>query len=551
MPRFELAKGGRGKGFSPCRNISKPRVLKERSDELLISAPRQMNSSLFLKKSTIPFFVFVTGACVLIIEITATRILSPYFGNTIFSVSSVISVVLFALSTGYFAGGKFADKYPKEELFYGIIAASGFCVIFLHIVAIAFLPAFGYQFSLITGPVVWSVALFFLQNFLLGMLSPFAIKLQAMRQEALGIGSVSGQIFFWSTFGSIFGSLGAGFFLIPHFGINSIILSIGFLLIILGLFSLLKIKVWLKLFLIAIFIILSLFLVGRTVDFVDSFKAKSVVYVRDGVYQRINIYDGQYQGKSARFLQQDRDSSAAEFINSDELVYKYTKYYAVYHILHPDIKEALMIGGGGYSVPKALLQDLPNVHIDVAEIEPSLFNLVKQYFNVPESPRLNNVVEDGRRLLVDSDKKYDFIFSDAYSSIYSTPEHLATREFFAIAKNKLSNNGIFIANVIGNLVPKKESLALSEIKTFKSVFENSYFFAVNSPDYPGLQNIIFVGYNSQHRVDMGDVSIRKDKNPIISHLSGQQINISKIDFSPYPILTDDFAPVEYLTAKEL
>ena len=61
---------------------------------------------MFFKKITIPFFVFITGACVLIIEIIAIRILSPYFGNTIFTVSSVISVVLAALSLGYYFGGK-------------------------------------------------------------------------------------------------------------------------------------------------------------------------------------------------------------------------------------------------------------------------------------------------------------------------------------------------------------------------------------------------------------------------------------------------------------
>jgi spermidine synthase len=286
-------------------------------------------------------------------------------------------------------------------------------------------------------------------------------------------------------------------------------------------------------------------------SFAKSMLASSVIYNQDGVYQRIIIYNNEYGNRPARFLLLDRNPSAASFIGSDELVYDYTKYYAVYSVLNPNVKEALMIGGGGYSVPRSLLRDLPYVNIDVAEIEPSLFDLAKQYFDFPESPRVKNVVEDGRRLLASSSKKYDFIFSDAYSSIYSTPEHLTTQEFFTIAKDRLHDDGVFVANVIGNLEPKEFSLALSEIKTFKSVFSNSYFFAVREPGYMGLQNLIFVGYNSPKVVDMASPGIINHKNAIIGNLAEKQINIGNIDFSPYPLLTDDFAPTEYLTAKEL
>ena len=499
----------------------------------------------FLKKATVPFFVFITGACVLIIEITATRVLAPYFGNTIFAISSVISVVLAALSLGYYVGGKLADKYPKEELFYGIIALSGFCIIFLHVLGIIFLSLFGYKLSLMEGPIISSVLLFFLQSFLLGMLSPFAIKLQAMRLQTSGIGSVSGTIFFWSTAGSIAGSLLAGFFLIPHIGLNAIILGTGFILIILGLYSFLKIPLWSKLLLMLALVVLFFSSINIF------YYANHAVYVKDGVYQKIIIYDDRYQGKPTRFLQQDRNSSAAAFINSDDLVYEYTKYYALYQIFNSDIKNALMIGGGAYSVPKALLNDLPDVHINVAEIEPSLFELGKKYFNVPDDPRLVNTIEDGRRLLYDSPQKYDMIFSDAYASFYSTPEHLTTREFFQMAKNKLNKDGIFIANVVGSLSFSDSSLLFSEMRTFEETFPNSYYFAVNSTSSQTPQNIIFAGYNSDAKINIDDPALKENKNPIIGGLAEKEIDIASFDLSKYPVLTDDFSPVEYLTAQEL
>ncbi len=499
----------------------------------------------FLKKFTIPFFVFVTGACVLIIEITAIRILSPYFGNTIFTVSSVISVVLAALSLGYYVGGRLADKYPTEKLFFGIIAASGAMVIVLHLAGVFFLSHFGYKISIINGPIISSLLLFFLQSFLLGTLSPFAIKLQKIRIEEMGVGSVSGQIFFWSTCGSIVGSLAAGFYLIPNFGIDKIILGTGFLLIVLGLFGNLKMPAGFKICAIVTIMVPVLFLV-------NSFEvnAGNFVYQQDSLYQKITIYDGFYSGAPTRFLLQDRNTSAAMFLGSEELVYPYTKYYALYQLFNQNPKETLTIGGGAYSVPKALLADLPNANVDVAEIDPLIFELGEKYFSVPDNPQLHNFVQDGRRFLRDTNKKYDFIFSDAYASFYSTPEHLTTQEFFELAKSKLSDNGVFIANVIGSLGQKPQSFAFSEMKTFKSVFENSYFFAVNSPASLGIQNLIFVGYNGDDIIDFNSTRIKNNKNPIIAGLSEKMIDANKINLSQYPILTDNYAPVDYLISKE-
>ena len=73
----------------------------------------------------LPAAVFLTGASVLVVEVTAVRVLSPYYGNTIFTVSSVISIILLALSAGYYAGGILADRRPSLRAFFAIIAASG------------------------------------------------------------------------------------------------------------------------------------------------------------------------------------------------------------------------------------------------------------------------------------------------------------------------------------------------------------------------------------------------------------------------------------------
>lgn len=242
------------------------------------------------------------------------------------------------------------------------------------------------------------------------------------------------------------------------------------------------------------------------------------------------------------------------FLDSDDptdLVHEYTKYYSLYKIFKPDVQNALVIGGGAYSIPKALLAELPNATIDVAEIEPSLFKLAKKYFGVEENPNLHNYTEDGRRLLRDSDKKYDLMFSDVYYSLFSIPTHFTTQEFFTTAKEKLSDDGVFIANLIGDLSRQQPSLIFAEIKTFQNVFPNSYFFAVKTPKKIDSQNIIFVGRKSDKKIDLNAVSILQNKNPIISSLRTKIVNLDRFDLSSYPILTDNFSPVEYLTAEVL
>ena len=280
----------------------------------------------------------------------------------------------------------------------------------------------------------------------------------------------------------------------------------------------------------------------------------AVIYNKDGIYEKITILDGTLGGRPTRFFQQDKSRSGAMFLDSNDptdLVYEYSKYYSIYKIFKPEIENALVIGGRAYSIPMALLYENPDSIVDVVEIEPSLFELSKEYFNVKESPNLNNYTEDGRRFLRDSEKEYDLIFSDVYYSLFSIPSHFTTTEFFEVAKEKLSEDGIFIANLTGNLSRQEPSFIFTEIKTFKSVFPNSYFFAVESPGQTNSQNIIFVGYNSDKEVDFSNYQMSQKVNPIISSLKEKEIDLDRFELSPYPILTDNFAPVEHMTAKIL
>lgn len=506
-----------------------------------------------LPRGLLPAAVFITGASVLVVEILAVRVLSPYYGNTIFTVSSVISVILLALSVGYRAGGALADRRPSLEWFFGIILVSGLLLLLFHTLGAFVLPPLSSALSLAVGPLVSAALLFLVPALVLGTLSPYAVKLQSVYTPGEGVGRVAGTIFFWSTLGSITGSLLAGFVLIPTLGIDRILIATGIVLFVLGFVPLVvlrgkRARLYSS---VAAFIVLS-----AAAWWAEPPAMGRVVYGRDGVYQKITIYEGEYLGRPSRFLLLDRSESGAMFLDSDdpsELVYDYTKYYSLYKIFTPRVQNALVLGGGAYSIPKALLAELPEAQVDVAEIEPSFFDLAKRYFRAADSPRLHNYVQDGRRFLHDSARTYDLIFGDVYYSYFAVPPQFTTREFFALAKTKLTPGGVFIANMIGDLSRRQPSLIMAEIRTFQTVFPNSYFFAVDAVDKVNLvQNITLVGYNSEQRVDVTAPPVTTHPDQLIRLLRYRVLDVGRrFELSSYPVLTDNFSPVEYLTARVL
>lgn len=502
--------------------------------------------NIFLKKFGLLVTVFLTGACVLVVEVVAVRILSPYFGNTIFTFSSILGVVLAALSLGYYVGGRFADKYPEERVFFGIIGLSGVTVLGVHALSVVLLPLIGYSLSLVSGPLVISVLLFFIPSFLFGLLSPFVITLQHKRFPERGVGAVSGDVFFWSTLGSITGSIASGFYLVPRFGVDRIMIGVGVLLFVLCLIGLAG-RVERKR-LLSLVLLLALTVVGVSSVVFASGAEEGVLYKEDGVYSQIVVRDVDHDGRPVRTMQLDRSASGAMYLDSlEDHVFDFSQYYVLYEPFEVDVERALVIGGATYTIPRALLESLPGTQIEVVEIEEDLYTLAQEYFALPEDERLTNVVGDGRRFLHDTPHTYDYIFGDAYYSLYSIPVHLTTVEFFELVHSKLNDDGIFIMNVIGDLAELDQSLTYSMIATLSEVFPNDYYFATEGPEEEGVQNLIFVGVKNDKEYTFDGES----EYEVVQKLSERRIDEDVLDLSGYTVFTDTYAPVEFLTWQGL
>jgi spermidine synthase len=278
-------------------------------------------------------------------------------------------------------------------------------------------------------------------------------------------------------------------------------------------------------------------------DFI--FKKNGFIDI-DTAYNRIWIYDYNDAGinRLVKIMRINTDNQSSMFIDSDELVNEYTKYYHLAKHFNPNFKKTLMLGGAGYSYPKDFLSKYPGASIDVIEIDPMVTMLAKKYFNLKENSRLKIYHEDARVYLNKTQEKYDVIFGDAFASRYSLPYQLTTKEAVRKKYNILNDNGFVILNIISSIEGEKGQFLRAEYATYKNIFPQIFLFPVQNPDDgEKVQNIILIALKSKDEQVFNDGDPKL--NEYLQHLWKKEINID------VPILTDDYAPVDYYISKTM
>jgi len=182
------------------------------------------------------FLAFSSGFSIMGIELLGGRILAPYFGSSVHIWGSIITVFMLSLSFGYLLGGKLSIRHPSLTK-YGLI----FLVASIMVVPIALFaePIMAFIFSHIEdsryGSLLASTALFFMPTIILGMISPYSVRLLVTNSERSG--QVAGGLYFVSTLGSALGTIITSFYMVLAFDVNAIILGFAGVLGTLGLIA--------------------------------------------------------------------------------------------------------------------------------------------------------------------------------------------------------------------------------------------------------------------------------------------------------------------------
>ncbi len=481
--------------------------------------------------------VFVCGALVMIYEITGSRLLSPYIGSSTYVWTSLIGIILAALSLGYWLGGKTADRKPELKILASIIFLAGgtvaVTILFKDIIlsAVAASPLILEIKSLVAAVLLFAPA-----SVLLGFVTPYAVKLKMI--SLADSGKTVGRLYALSTVGSIFGTFLAGFLLIPFVGSTKTLYLIGFCLIglsiLLAPFAVTKTNLT----------VLILFVFGILTTELQSYYLliTSDLHDIDTEYSRVRIFTttDEASGKKIRAMAIDPYFIQSKmYLESDELASEYAKYYHLIRHFKPDFQTTLLIGGAGYSFPKEYLKTYPGKQLDTVEIDPQMTELAKKYFRLEENPNLKIFHEDGRIFLNRAaPNRYDAVLMDAFGSLFSVPFQLTTIEAVTEIRRVLKNDGVVIFNVGGAIKGGASRFLQAEIATYKQVFPQVFLFKVRPErNDEEVQNLIIVASKSEKPVEL------KTADPQLSKILE---NIYPKPFiSQEEVLTDDLAPVEF------
>lgn len=488
---------------------------------------------------------FCAGAAIMIIEITANRLLAPYFGNSVYTWTALIGVVLIALSLGAYLGGRLADKTSRPDLLGWLLAGAAALTFLIPPIAYTLGPSMTHG-GIIAGPIFISLILFTIPGILLGAVSPASVRFYAQASGEGHIGASAGVISMLGSLGSFVGTFLSGFVLLSFLGVKTIFIGSGILLALLALIAFwmaAKLKTNLPKHLASTILTLFICLL------VNEKTEAGVIHQQESFYHRIRVKEETLNGRPARTLYLDSTLEGGIFTQGPGLPLNYQNYWNLTALnRNINIKRALFIGAGAFGMPAEITKTGNDVHADVAEIDPAVIHVGRQFFNLNDSPRVHAHAIDGRRFVQQAPHNtYDFIFGDAYQGIRYIPAHLVTKEFFLEIRDRLTTNGVFMMNLISAVEGPRAELLSAILATLHDVFPHVEVFHTGGPRNQA-QNLILIASTQSWKTWIEDTyhppsSI--EGRLLTHHLKPHQLP------APSSVLTDNFNSIDAIIARQL
>jgi spermidine synthase len=206
-----------------------------------------------------------------------------------------------------------------------------------------------------------------------------------------------------------------------------------------------------------------------------------------------------YDGRQARLLYGGHNTPQSGLALDDKpnLLFDYNqRFLEIALSLRP--KKVLVIGGGTFTLPKALLEHFYDIHIDAVELDPLLPQLAHHYFDLPDDERLRIIVDDGRHFLDQAQGLYDLIVIDAFSE-FVIPRPLYTVGAVKQYARLLTPDGVLAMNFIAKYKGTKKTLAHELVATFCTGFTAvSLYPADHTYQTNGEENILLVASHTEN-----------------------------------------------------
>ncbi len=456
------------------------------------------------------------------LELTASRMFAESLGISLYTWTGIIGVMLAGTAVGNTLGGWLAGR-GLPTLFICLAVAASLIIITL----IAYVPLTGSRILMPLG-LRWKIIaatflLFFPPMLALGTISPQVIAL-AVRDFA-HVGRTAGAIYAVSTLGAIVGTFATGFTLISTFGMyRTVIIAAGLAGIAALLVYARSQKFWALCWVACIWAIVS-------VGFYFSSPATTGITLETN-YFTIRVQEIPDEPRKRGLRLDSLTHSIVDLDNPQFLFYSHEQvqfaFAAKAHHDHPC--RLLVIGGGGYTLPRAVATALTGASVDVVEIDPGVTAVSYSHLALDREWGIRDYALDGRQFIseVATHDSYDVITLDAVNDL-SVPGHLLTREFNDSLKKCLAPGGVYLVTVIDN--PQRGRLWQATVKTLEQSFAHVQTLTIRR-DWTADQLDVQIIYASD--------------TPINASTVGRDVRVApSIPISDL-ILSDDYAPVDNL-----
>ncbi len=497
--------------------------------------------------------IFTSGLITLGVELSVSRLIGNVFGASNIVWANVIGLMLLYLTLGYFLGGRLADRNPSVVLFYRLfIWGSFFCTLMpimsIPILRWASIAMNSLAVPLALGAFITILVLFAVPITLLGMISPFAIRLAV--SDIQSSGKTVGQLYAVGTLGSLIGTFLPVLILIPALGTIQTFLVLGAFGYVIGWVGMsvhLKRFAWWYLMLVLINLLMG-WLFFPSITRASLGEGFTVLYEDESAYNYIQV---QEDSRGFRYLFLNEGQGIHSQWHPTIVFYGLTwDFFGVAPFFNaPDSiqapENALIIGLAAGTIPRQLFHLFPDVKVDGIEIDKQIVEVGKQFFgmNTAEMPSLEVIVADGRYGLKHAMHQYDLIGIDAYRPPY-IPWHLTTVEYFEEIKQRLTGDGVVVINV--GRTPTDRRLVNAMSQTLLAVYPS-----VHAMDVPNTFNTILVA--TQQTTDEANLGANlarlgnSSATPIELVQLLQVAETTHVPLAPSSVVfTDNNAPVEWM-----
>jgi predicted membrane-bound spermidine synthase len=466
-----------------------------------------------MKTKTLYLISFIEGGIVMVTEIAGAKLLSPFFGASIYSWASTLSITLLALMSGYYAGGYLTTKpkFQSIEKIVWVFLLSGSLVMLMPSFA-NFIMTETISLSFFTGLIISQLFFLFAPIFLMAMISPMIIY--QLTKKAEESGKLAGSIYALSTSGGIIFTLLFGFFIIPEYGISIPVEIIGLCVSILALALLISQKFTSKKIVAGVIILL---------------LAGAVLYNRPGLpsLEKMTIVDRSEGLLGLRVNNVTQNSVLAE--NPSQSLLYYVNFTQQLLTAFPEKKSALLVGLGAGSLYRIMSGQYKEV--TSVELDKRIYDYGVRYFGMAEH---DNVIDDGRHYINTCNSKFDLIMIDVIVG-ENVPGQVISLESFSKCHEMLTENGIMIIENGAVHDFEHNSFAPSIVKTLEAAgFQVSLFNPIKSNQ---MGDILFIA--TKNAFNYSNIYMKDDITVEKGPASDYALSINVFDVGNAKLLTDD------------